>query len=76
MPGQILVTGGVGFIGSNLCDRLLGEGYRVISLDNFSDFYDSRIKEENIANTLRHKNFILVRGNILNQAILEGIFSK
>jgi len=76
MVRQVLVTGGAGFIGSSLCDRLLEQGYKVICLDDFSDFYDPRIKEANIANALRHKNFTLVRGDIIDQALLEDVFSK
>ena len=44
----ILVTGGSGFIGSNLIDKLLFLGNRVINIDNFNDFYDPKIKENNI----------------------------
>lgn len=49
MRKKILVTGGAGFIGSHLCERLLSEGYDVASLDNFNDFYDPSIKKSNIA---------------------------
>jgi len=73
---KILVTGGAGFIGSNLCDKLLEEDYNVICLDNFNDFYDPKVKKENIANALKHKNFTLIRGDILDNILLGGIFSK
>jgi len=46
---MVLVTGGSGFIGSHLVDRLLGEGNAVICLDNLNDFYDPRIKDLNRA---------------------------
>jgi nucleoside-diphosphate-sugar epimerase len=39
----ILVTGGAGFIGSHLCERLLHEDHHVICFDNFDDFYDPQI---------------------------------
>jgi UDP-glucuronate 4-epimerase len=44
----ILVTGGAGFIGSHLVERLLEEGHRVAILDDFNDFYDPAIKWKNI----------------------------
>ncbi len=76
MATKILVTGGAGFIGSHLCEKLLEGGYRVVCLDNFNDYYDPKIKENNITNILSHKNFLLVRGDILDIKFLENIFSK
>src|SRR5437660_10279374 len=46
---RILVTGGAGFIGSHLVEKLLATGHRVSILDDFNDFYDPRIKRANIA---------------------------
>jgi len=56
---KILVTGGAGFIGSNLCEFWLKEGHRVICLDNFSTG-----KRENIAPFLSDINFTLIEGDI------------
>ena len=46
---KILVTGGAGFIGSHLVEKLLGERHEVAILDDFNDFYDPQIKRRNIA---------------------------
>lgn len=58
---NILVTGGAGFIGSNLCEALINLGNKVTCLDNFATG-----KRENIAELLNHKNFTLIEGDIRN----------
>ena len=63
---RILVTGGAGFIGSHLCERLLAEGNEVIALDNF--FTGRR---ENIQNLLDDKNFELIRHDVTEPILLE-----
>jgi UDP-N-acetylglucosamine 4-epimerase len=57
----ILVTGGAGFIGSNLCEELLRLGNKVVCLDNFSNG-----KRENIEKLLKDNNFTLIVGDIRN----------
>lgn len=61
---KILLTGGAGFIGSNLCQRLLNEGHNVTVIDNFSDFYDPQIKKHNISTFEDHPKFRLLRLDI------------
>ena len=74
----ILVTGGAGFIGSHLCERLLNDGVRVVCLDNFDNFYDPNIKIKNVEGIARKSSgqFELVTGDIRNPDHLMGIFQK
>ena len=69
--GAILVTGGAGFIGSHLTDRLLADGRPVVALDNFDPFYDASWKRKNIEAALRHPAYRLVRGDIRDAAALD-----
>jgi len=63
---RVLITGGAGFIGSHLCERLLGEGHDVLCLDNF--FTGSK---ENINDLLDHHKFELIRHDVTEPILLE-----
>ena len=60
---KILVTGGAGFIGSNLCEALLEKGNKVVCLDNFATG-----KRENLGDIIKDSNFTLIEGDIRKQA--------
>jgi len=68
---KVLVTGGAGFIGSHLCERLVGRGAEVVVVDNFDDFYDPRVKRRNIAGCLEDTNFALVEADIRDAGAME-----
>jgi UDP-glucuronate 4-epimerase len=71
---KILVTGGAGFIGSHLCEALLAEGAEITIIDDFSDYYDPRIKEANIAG-FRHR-ITVVKGDIRDKALVDSLFAS
>ncbi|HOY31925.1 MAG TPA: GDP-mannose 4,6-dehydratase [Bacteroidales bacterium] len=60
----ILITGAAGFIGSNLTDKLLNLGFKVIGIDNFDDFYAREIKQKNISDALSQPNFRFIESDI------------
>ena len=64
---KIVVTGGAGFIGSHLCEALLGAGHTVVALDNFDDFYDPAVKRRNIEIALASELYTLVEGDIRDE---------
>ena len=70
---HILLTGGAGFIGSTLAEKLLKEGSHVTVIDNFSDFYDPAEKEANILPLLKFPHFKLIRLDITDY---DGLFAK
>lgn len=71
-----LITGGAGFIGSSLADKLLENNCKVLVIDNFCNFYDPKIKEENIKEALLNPNYKLYRGDIRDLELLDKIFSE
>lgn len=72
----LLITGGAGFIGSNLVDSLLQQRHEIICLDNFDDYYDPLIKQKNIRNALSYSTYRLIKGDIRNIKVLKAIFSE
>lgn len=73
---KILVTGGAGFIGSHLVERLLERGEEVVCLDDFNDYYDPSVKRENIAAALKNPRFSLVEGDIRDDELLQALAAK
>ncbi len=64
---RILITGGAGFIGSHLCDRLLADGYEVIAIDNLSTG-----NVDNIAHLAGHDHFHFIKHDVTNYIFVEG----
>ncbi|WP_395783288.1 GDP-mannose 4,6-dehydratase [Aquirufa sp.] len=60
----ILVTGAAGFIGSNLCEKLVNDGYQVIGIDNFDTFYSREIKRNNLESLIPNSQFQFIEGNV------------
>lgn len=71
---NILITGAAGFIGSNLADNLLADGHSIIVVDNFNDYYDVNIKEQNVSANLNNPRYKLYRCDICDKKALNEIF--
>jgi UDP-glucuronate 4-epimerase len=71
---KVLVTGGAGFIGSHVSERLLERGDEIIVLDNCNDFYDPRIKSRNIERIRGKGAFPFYCHDLLDRKALEEIF--
>ena len=73
---KCLVTGGAGFIGSHICERLLNKDHEVICLDNFDPYYNPKLKNKNIEPLLSNKNFKLINEDIRNSDFIHKILKE
>ena len=74
---NFLVTGGAGFIGYHLCERLLRDGQAVWAFDDLDNFYDPKIKEANLRDLQSlAKPFTFVHGDLTDRAGLDQLLSS
>jgi UDP-glucuronate 4-epimerase len=74
---NLLVTGGAGFIGSHVCERLLADGHAVWAFDDLNDFYDPQIKRGNLrAIQSLAKPFEFIHGDLTDRAAVEDLFAS
>ncbi len=75
---NILVTGAAGFIGSNLVKAIF-ERYDspvVVGIDNMNDYYDVRLKEERLNALKQYPDFVFIKGNIADKALIDRTFAE
>lgn len=81
---RILVTGGAGFIGSNLCEKLLAMGHRIFVIDNFNDYYSPVVKRDNINEIykfmqglgINKESFLVFEGDIRDRGFITEVFQN
>ena len=74
---KILVTGAAGFIGANLCERLLSNDHSVVGIDNFNDYYEVGLKRDRIKQIQQHEqrgNFSLLELSLEDRLAIAGVF--
>jgi UDP-glucuronate 4-epimerase len=74
---NFLVTGGAGFIGSHVCERLLLSGHAVWAFDDLNAFYDPRLKQRNLRELQAlARPFEFVQGDLTDRAALDDLFGS
>jgi UDP-glucuronate 4-epimerase len=74
---NFLVTGGAGFIGSHVCERLLQMGHAVWAIDDLNNFYDPELKRKNLLGVkAAGPNFTFIPGDITYRPVLDRLFGK
>lgn len=78
---KIFITGGAGFIGSTTSERLLKEGHDIVTIDNFNEYYDSKLKRENVE-IVEHvarengRSYKVVEGDVRDFELMNKIFDE
>ena len=72
----ILITGAAGFIGFHLSEHLLNKRYRIVGIDNMNDYYDVSLKEARLNILKKHDEFIFIKGDIADKALMKKIFEE
>lgn len=73
---NILVTGGAGFIGSHLSERLVNQGHQVVVIDNLNRFYSPKKKRDNISLLEKKSNYSFYKVDIRDTTELKRVFNK
>jgi len=73
---NILITGGAGFIGSHLAERLLGDGHQITIVDNLNDFYSPDLKRRNLDEIKRSGEFRFLEADICDLEKMNNLFSE
>ena len=76
MSEAVLITGGAGFIGSHLAERLVEKGRQVVCLDNFDDYYPAEVKRSNLQSALSSQRLRLVEADIRDQGALRAVLAR
>ncbi len=72
---KIIITGHAGFIGSNVAEYFLNKGFLVVGIDNFDDFYSTKVKELNTLSFRNNSNFKEYRVDIVDRDSIDKIFA-
>jgi UDP-glucuronate 4-epimerase len=72
----VLVTGAAGFIGFHVARRLLGDGRRVVGLDNLNAYYDPKLKDSRLAELAKLPGFQFIKGDLADRAAVAKLFAE
>lgn len=73
---NILVTGAAGFIGYHAAERLLGQGHRIVGVDNVNSYYDPSLKRARLARLSVHSEFHFVEADLADRGAAEPVFAR